>query len=107
MVELSIEELKERWELLIWYYGIEKVLVTEKMRNKTLSYEVTCISMEIDGNFVMCLDQKQEIKNNLSFLMMFFKEQCTKITLIPIKTVTGYMEILEFGSNGFITLETV
>jgi hypothetical protein len=106
MIKLTIEELQERWEMLFYEMGIEKVLVTENFpHNGERKFIVYGLAMELIDNIVMCYDADDIIINNSSAIMAFLRERLTNILLIPLKDGCGYIERLEFGDHGIVFIE--
>lgn len=105
--ELSIEELKDRWEYLFWELGVDTLKITEEFTKSKRTYEVSGLNMEIEDDRVMCTDADNILMNYYSVLMMFIRKRCTKISLIPTKSITGYYEELIFGNDGKIIIEAI
>jgi len=104
IVVLTIEELQERWGLLVWMYGIDKLIINEDFPKRGKhSYRVDLLKMEFEKDYVMCDDYYHNIINHDSPLMFFLKQSILSIKLIPI--TNGYQERLEFAENGVILIE--
>lgn len=102
--ELSLEELADRWELLKWEYGIDKLKVIEhSQRRGTDVFVVRGLSMEFEEDIVMCTDYGECLMKNFSVLMMFLKETLISIQLLPIGNGL-YQERLEFA-DGLVLIE--
>ena len=103
--ELTIEELAERWEMLFWQFGVEKLRIIEQFpKNGLRSFIVSGLSMEFENDYVMCGDFGDVIVNNFSTLMMFLRESLVSIKLLPIGDGMFYQERLKF-SDGLILIE--
>jgi hypothetical protein len=101
--ELTIEELQQRWEYLLYELGIENLLVTEiRPTCSNKSFIVNGLSMEFEDEFTLCQDNYDAIVNNVSILRAFFTKKITSIKLVPYKD--WYREILTF-ENGIIFIE--
>lgn len=101
---LSIEELQQRWDYLLFQLGIEKLLVTEKLANGTTrKFEVMGLAMELEKEFIICTDCNDILIQNLSILMIFLQRRLIKILLYPYKD--WYQERLEFSDGAVILIE--
>lgn len=101
----SIEELKERWEIVKWIYGIDKVLITEQLKNnRQKKYIVNGLSMEIENEFAMCEDYDDMIISQDSSLMMFLKTSLKHIILLPVGNGL-YIERLVFEGDDVVFIE--
>jgi len=101
---LTIEELQERWNLMVWMYGIDKLIISEDFpKQGKHSYRVDLLKMEFEKDYVMCDDYYHNIINYDSPLMFFLKHSVLSIKLIPI--ANGYQERLEFVGNGVVLIE--
>ena len=102
--KIMIEELGERWEMLLWEMGVEKLSVVEQFnRNGLRSYDVIGLSMECEDDFVMCGDLDNSLINNFSILLMFLKQSVNTIYLLPLGN-DYYQERIEFN-DGVILIE--
>jgi hypothetical protein len=103
--ELTLEDLADRWEMLRWKYGVEKLKVIESFTVSGINrFIVSGLSMELEGDCVMCNDYNGVIVTYISHLLMFLKESLTRILLLPLGNGL-YQERLEFGNNGIILIE--
>lgn len=101
---ITIEELGERWEMLLWEMGVEKLSVVEQFnRNGLRSYDVIGLSMECENEFVICGDLDNSLVNNFSTLLMFLKSCVTSIYLLPLGN-DYYQERIEFN-DGVVLIE--
>ena len=105
MIRLTIEELQERWMMLYYEMGIDKLLITENLKLGKRSFVVSGLKMEYVEDLVLCSDDNDVIIDNVCRLMMFLRHQITSIILIPTDTGTGYIERLEFGDMGTVLIE--
>lgn len=104
-IELTIEELADRWELLRWEYNVEKLTIIESFTKGGINkFTVSGLSMEIEDDYVMCQDYDNTIIKYVSNLMMFLRESLTRILLLPLGDGL-YQERLEFGNHGVILIE--
>ena len=100
-LELSIEELSERWMLLLWERGVSQLRVTENFKTGiTKSFIVTGLKMEFEDEFAFCSDcyNNEVLTENDSTLLLFLKQNLTSIVLIPVED--GFcQERLLFGEK--------
>lgn len=101
-VELSIIELRQRWIMLRYKHGINKLKITECFDGqKNRSFIVENINMVFDvDNLVCCYDKHNTLLNNCSVLSLFLQHQLTKIKVIPFVE-----ERLEFGEDGYVIIK--
>lgn len=107
VVKLTLEELQERWAMLQFEMGIEKLIIKESLKKYgDRSFMVDGLEMEFIEDYVVCSDYGDEIINSNCFLMMFLRHHLTNIFLIPTNNSrTGYIEKLEFGELGTVFIE--
>jgi hypothetical protein len=95
MRELTIEELMERWQWLLWECCAE-LRITEKFPQRGIhSFVVNGLTMETEKDFVICSDVDDILIKNLSILSIFIRSQLVNILLLPIDEGL-YQERLEF-----------
>lgn len=103
MIKLTLDELMERWEMLHYEMGIEKLLITENLFKRRERQFIVCgLTMELIDDFAICYDDEDVIIDNECLIMMFLRHQLTDIYLIPVDYGTGYVEKLEFGNYGTV-----
>ena len=106
-INLTLEELEQRWTMMRIQNGIEDLLITESFqRHGSKSFIINGISMEFEDEYVMCedfSDNGDALLNNLSVLMMFLRESLLNITLLPIGN-DRYKEKLDF-QDGVVYIE--
>lgn len=101
--QLSIEQLGDRWERLVYEFGIDTLLITEHFEvNK--SFVVSRLSMELEDQYVICYDHGNKLIAEYSVLTMFLQHSLKTIYLFPYKD--WYMERLEF-EDGYVLIEKV
>lgn len=104
--KITIEELGERWEMLLWELGCSRLKVTENFKSGiTKSFIITGLQMEFEDDYGFCFDcyNNEVLIENDSTLLLFLKECLTSIILIPVGD--GYcQERLMFG-NKLILIE--
>jgi hypothetical protein len=105
VVELSIEDLAERWSWLLWECGIESLYVEEYFHKcENVSYVVNGLTMEFENEYAYCWDVNKILLKNCSVLTLFLKNSLKSIHLLPV--LSGMQERLEFD-NGIILIERV
>lgn len=102
-IELSIEELADRWELLNWEQGIENLKVTECFcSSPKRTFFVKNLSIEMDDALVCCSDSDGVMVKEFGALLLFPR---TRLQSIHIVTNNGTSkEVLEFV-DGVIYVE--
>lgn len=102
--EISLEEMAEDIDDLVWRKGVECFKVTESFVNKKQIYIVRGLHMDIDEGIVCCSDADMIIKDNIYVLMMFLR-RCVR-SIIRIKDNEYVRDELTF-SDGNIYIETL
>jgi hypothetical protein len=110
-IELTIEELADRWEWLI-ETGFNKLEITEQFPKRGINkFTVTDLSMEfvivedlpMKYECAVCTDEDKIIIKQYSPLMLFLKDGLKSISLLPIGEDL-YQERLIFA-DGIILIE--
>ena len=97
ITQLSLEELQQRWEWLLWERGCDKLRITENFKTGTRSFITTGLKMEFEDEYGFCHDcyKNEVLTENCSTLLLFLNENVISIILIPVEN--GYcQEILTF-----------
>jgi hypothetical protein len=102
---ITIEELQQRWEMLFFEFGIDRLKVTESFSKSERTFVVTRLSMELEDDFCICGDDGNILIDNFTILGMFLINSLNSIILYPIGNVLC-REYLEFD-DGIITIEKV
>lgn len=101
ILEMTVDELQERWSYLYYELGIECLMITEKLKNGIVKkYVVTGLSMEIENDIVICIDNNDTILLQQSLLTGFLVKNLISIKVIPLK-----QEVLEFSDNSIVLIE--
>jgi hypothetical protein len=95
VTELSIEELSERWEWLMWERACDLRIVEYSPKRGLNSFVVSGLVMETEKDFVICSDINDVLINKLSILSIFIRNSLINILLLPIGNGL-YQERLEF-----------
>ena len=83
--EISIEEMAEDIEDLVWCQGVELFKVTENfLKNGKRTYVVRGLHMETEEDVVCCSDVDDLIFENRYILMMFLKDSVKSIKRVVI-----------------------
>lgn len=100
----SIEELKERWEMVMLRDGIDEIQVTEHipMANSN-TVIVRGLAMDLEDEIAICSDYDDVLLNSRSLLLMFSQDDLSAIKLIPVDN--GHKERLEFAGNEIVYIE--
>lgn len=103
--EITIEELVDYIELLIWEKGIEYFKVTESFNKQgAITYIVMGLHMEIEDTIVCCSDYDSILLNNNCVLMAFLKSQVTVQYVIDLN---GLKYVKINFANGNVIIETI
>jgi hypothetical protein len=87
--ELTIEELAEEVDMLIWEQGVNCFKVTEEFKkNGKRSYILHDLHIEIENDEVCCCDKDEVISSNRYNLMMFLKSSIVSIHKFIIDGLT-------------------
>lgn len=84
--EITIEELAEDIEMLIWQYGIEHFKITEHFPNRgKYSSLVRGLHVGIENDFVCGTDYDKILEENLYMMRAFLKDSVLRIN----RTITN------------------
>jgi len=102
---MSIEELVDTLQLLIWEFGITTLLVSEHFpKMDLLEFTVNLLHMEIEDGICFCWDSDNRLIDYCSMLLMFGEDQVTSI----VKKINGIKT--EFYLNfkdGYVRISTL
>lgn len=103
LIELTVEELAERWEWLTWELAVDLRITEQFPKRGHISYVVSGLTMEFEQDVAFCNDVENNLVGNCSVLLMFLKRRLKTIYLHPIGN-GKYRERLVF-SDGVILIE--
>ena len=103
ITEITIEELAEDIEDLIWNQGVNCFKITESIEKRDkCTYLLRDLHIEIEDEFVYSWDSNNIIQHNMYVIMMFLKSSIKYIKRI-VNNGTSHRELC-FG-NGSILIE--
>lgn len=101
-VNLTINDLRQRWKKLYRTYGYKTLIITEYFqRHKDRTFVVDELSMDFDvDDWVCCYDKDDILLKECSVLSLFLKHQLTDIEVEPLVE-----ERLYFGNDGYVSVK--
>lgn len=101
-IDMTIDELKERWLMFHILRKSGTYVIVEMFDNWERNFDAKNLFIELDGEYVMFDDDDGNIIKNSSTLMMFLREQLTKIEVVP-----DVQQLLYFGDYGNVLIKKV
>ncbi len=103
ITEITIEELAEDIEELIWNQGVNCFKITESIEKRDkCTYLLRDLHIEIEDEFVISWDSDNIIQHNMYVIMMFLKESIKYINRIAIN---GIQHSKLYCKEGYVLIE--